>query len=79
MELYLFICNFKTFPYEECVNLLLVVNLFFNLRIDLILVDHQRESSNGQFFFVRVNLEQTFYFNTFFICCIFSSVVHRLY
>ena len=52
---------------------------FFNLGINLILDDYQSELSNGRSFFVRVNLEQTFQFNIFFICCIFSSVVHRLY
>ena len=42
---------------DECVDFF--VNLFLNLGIVLILVDHQHESSNGRSFFVRVNLEQT--------------------
>ena len=40
--------------------LIFFVNLFLNLGIVLILVDHQHESSNRQSFSVRVNLEQTF-------------------
>ena len=48
--------------YMEFVTNVLVFLLiyFFNLGFDLILVDHQHESSNGRSFFVRVNLEQTF-------------------
>ena len=50
MELYLFVCTFKSIPYEECDNFF--VNLFFNLGIDLILVDHKHELSNSRSFFI---------------------------
>ena len=50
--------NLKLFPVKSVLIFLLIS--FFKLGIDLILVNHQHESSNGRSFFIRVNLEQTF-------------------